>query len=138
MTVTIEVTPPFSKLRPKLNRFRSRVKGQLLNRVAQRVAKHARDRVRTEKGSPDGVSWPARKQPDRFTHPLMEKTGRLYRSIRAVRDSKESINVGSDIPYAFFHHVGTSKMPQRQAIGVGSRDLTDLQQLIDGWVRDYA
>lgn len=135
MSITVEVSPSFQVLRRRLNSFRSRVRGDLLNRVAQRVAKHARDRVRSSKDSPDGVSWPARKEPDRFTHPLMEKTGKLYRSIRAAREDRNTINVGSDLNYSLFHHVGTFKMPQRQALGVGRGDETDLQRLIDDWVR---
>lgn len=132
--IDVEVKHNLQLLTRRIRRLRAGVQGDLLNRVAQRTARHARDRIRTEHNSPDGEVWPPRRSGSRGGHPLMRKTGALLNSIRAARDSKTLINMGSDVPYAIFHHKGTARMARRQAVGVGPGDVQDLQSLIDAWV----
>lgn len=133
MSIEIQVKSDLKRLANRYRRLRRRVQGDLLNRLAQRTAKHARERIRSQKRSPDGKTWEDRKSA-RESHPLMVKTRKLLDSIRAAREGQDTINMGTDVEYAFFHHEGTRRMAQRQAIGVGPEDVRDLQSLIDSWV----
>ncbi len=101
MTISAEVTGDFTRLRNRVGVWRRRVEGDLLNRVAQRIGKQTRDRIRREKRSPDGTPWAPRK--DNKSHPLLQETRKMERSIKAARESKTLIKVGSDIGYDKFH-----------------------------------
>ncbi len=138
MTVSLEIKPPFAVLARKLRRFRRRVAGDLLNRVAQRTAKHTRGRIRTGKHSPDGEIWEDRKS-ERFAHPLLDKSGDLKRSIKAVREDKDTINMGTGLPYSAVQQFGFEErnISSRAYLGVGADDERDIKSLIDGWVRNF-
>ena len=129
----IQVQSDLGRLAERVRKFRDRVKGDLLNRVAQRIAKQARDRIRTVHASPDGVPWPPRVGV--FSHPPLRRSGALLRSIRSARESKELINIGSDLEYAPFQQKGTRRgIAAREFLGVGESDEAELQQVIDSWV----
>ena len=79
--------------------------------------------------APDGKSWPPRK--DNLPHPLLEKSGRLRRSIqvRALQEREATIGTAG-VPYAAVHQHGSRKrnIPARPFLGWGGSDLTELTE----------
>jgi phage gpG-like protein len=64
----------------------------------------------------NGVPWtPNKKQGTGYQQ--LVKTGRMRNSIRILRRTNNSIDVGTNVPYAKYHNEGTSKLPKRQFIG---------------------
>lgn len=72
-----------------------------------------------------GQSWPPRK--DNLPHPLLIKTGKMFRAATNTEDSGHysdiengtTLIVGiadSVVPYAKYHHTGTRIMPARRVI----------------------
>lgn len=118
-----------NRLTTAMNRWRRLVEGDLLRRVSDRVAKHARHRTR----SPDGEAWAPRVEPT-GSWPLLDKTGKLRKSIRSVRMGSAETHVGTDVPYAHFLQRGTKKMSARPILGVGAEDVGDIEKLIQAWV----
>lgn len=131
--ITAEVTGNLTGLRGRMAQWRRRVEGSLLNRVAQRVAKQTRDRIRSEKRSPDGRPWAPRKDSSK-THPLLQGSRKMERSIKAARDSRTLIKVGSPIGYDAFLHHGTRKMVAREIYGLSTDNIDDIEALINSWV----
>ena len=135
MSITAEVTGDFTRLQNRVGVWRRRVEGDLLNRVAQRIGKQTRDRIRREKRSPDGTPWAPRK--DNKPHPLLQDSRKMERSIKAARESKTLIKVGSNIGYDKFHQGGTRKMPAREVYGLSAGNVDDIERLINSWVERF-
>jgi phage gpG-like protein len=126
------------RIEAKVKHWRDRVFGDLLNRVAQRVAKQTRHRITREKASPDGVPWPPRVGDD-DGHPLLEKSGALVSAIRAARQAEDLIHVAPfGVSYAPFLQFGTRKMEAREYAGLSSENVQDLESVINSWVNSRA
>ena len=74
---------------------------------------------------PEGVRWQDRV--DDKPHPLLERTGRMRRSIRAVPEG-DGITVSADTPYAAVHQHGSDTIPARPFLGFGGADLAELTE----------
>ena len=63
-------------------------------------------------------SWKIKNDPN----PMMMRSGKtLFRSLRSLKGKPNTIRknyavFGTDVPYAKFHQMGTSKMPKRQIV----------------------
>ena len=107
-------------------------RGYFRGRMAQQLAAAALQQHQDRFGrrvAPDGTPWAPRK--DAKSHPLLEDTRRLRRSLRAVPGGRqrERIDVKSwGVPYAMVHQGGSRKrnIPARPFLGFGEGDLLDL------------
>lgn len=67
---------------------------------------------------PEYAAWKAKNDPN----PMMMRSGKtLFRSLRNLKGKPNTIRknyavFGTDVPYAKFHQMGTSKMPRRQIV----------------------
>ena len=75
--------------------------------------------------SPEGERW--RDRVDNKPHPLLEETGRMRRSIRAVPDG-DAVAVTASTEYAAVHQYGTDRIPARPFLGFGGADLAELTE----------
>jgi phage gpG-like protein len=57
--------------------------------------------------------WPPRQRAVQPPHPLLRKTGALRDSIRVLQSTGETVNVGSDLPYAAVHQFGSARRKGR-------------------------
>lgn len=94
-------------------------------RDVERILQRSHARQFATKGREFGSAWAPRK--DSLPHPLMDKTGRLKRSLSTRNaDSVRTIRVdrivyGTRVPYAKYHNRGTRNMPPRKVSGVSPR-----------------
>lgn len=131
--ITAKIDPAqFRQMGRVISRFRRKVEGDLLRRIGDRIAKQTRDRIRAGGPSPDGHQWWPRVDGSR-NHLLIESR-RLLNSIRAARESKGLINIGTDVIYGKYHQTGTSRMPDRPFLGVSQKNKEDLEQFCQAWV----
>ena len=86
--------------------------------------------------APDGTRWKPRK--DNLPHPLLEKSGRLRRSIgeRDLQEKEAEIGT-SGVVYAGVHQHGSDRIPQRQFLGWSTEDRADLVTTADDWMERY-
>lgn len=90
------------------------------------------ERSRWQELSPAYGRWKARHYPGRK---ILELTGRLKNSLttkggpdNVLEITRDTLSVGTRVPYAMYHQTGTPKMPMRKII-----ELTDTQKL--RWVQ---
>lgn len=120
-------------LQGRMQDWHKLVRGQLLKDVAQLTVRQAKDRVATTKHSPDLKPWPPRKTGGDW--PLLNKTGRMLRSISKRRQGVGEYLSGVKAPYGKFHHTGTRRgLEPRPFIGVGQVDAREIDQLIETFV----
>jgi len=84
-----------------------------------------------------GTPWAARKKP--APHPLLNKSGRLKRSVfaksSAVGNGDHVVTFGASAPYGDFHQGGTSKMPARPFLPLTKSGAVDSNKpLFAAWV----
>ena len=80
-----------------------------------------------QRRAPDGKPWPPRK--DSKPHPLLEKSGRLRRSIQARALQEREATIGTaGVPYAVVHQEGRGPIPARTFLGWGGADLAELTE----------
>lgn len=89
------------------------------------------------------MKWKKRRQPDRFKHKILQKTGRLRRSVKSkVFTTKNGFEIRfkSNVPYATIHNEGLIgrawgkhpfKMPKRQFMGYSRVLDLRLQKMFD-------
>lgn len=103
---------------------------RILQQVAAEALRQHQERF-SRRVAPDGTPWEPRQ--DRKAHPLLEKTGRLRGSLRAVPGGRrrDRIDVKAwGVPYSRVHQFGSEKrnIPRRQYLGFGAADLVDLAE----------
>lgn len=76
------------------------------------------ERVFNTKGGSIGKQWQQRK--GRANYPILDKTGRLKRSLKAVNKPNE-LTITRDVPYFKYHQLGTRTIPARPTIGISDR-----------------
>lgn len=74
--------------------------------------------------------WEPRK--DSHTWPLLFKTGKMKMSFIANVDTKKAVINNSD-PKFKFHQLGTSRMTDRNMLGISYQDSLEITQ----WLRNY-
>ena len=85
--------------------------------------------------------WPARR--DNLPHPLLRKSGRLYRSLTQPggpdnihRQSRTRLEFGTSVPYADVHERGSGRVPARPVIGFLAED-SDFERRLEREIDDY-
>lgn len=126
MTITVK-----NDLTNWLNKFDSqRMKRDFLEKMGQEHIKIVRKRIQTEKADPNGQKWEpwapstklGRERAGTASRGLLWDTGNLLESFRYdVRGN--SVVIITDVPYAKYLNDGTNKMPARNFIGFGGKDL---------------
>jgi phage gpG-like protein len=106
------------------------MRSQLLEKMGNEAVNHFKVDVFNAE-SFDGAHWKPRQKDD--GRRLLVKTGRLRSSIRVMKRTRNSITVGTDVPYAEFHNKGTDRLPKRQFIG----ESKVLKRKFDGYISDY-
>jgi phage gpG-like protein len=96
---------------------------EILNLEIHRISAELKERVREQfqtEGAAYGQHWLERKRETRRSknRPILFQTGRLKQSfLEGPEHIEESdgttLTIGSRVPYAIFHQLGTRKMPAR-------------------------
>lgn len=83
-----------------------------------------------------GTPWPPRK--DSLPHPLLIKTGLMFRAATDTQSPGHLTDIqgdtlisgisGSFVPYAIFHHMGTRVMPSRRVIYASEQTLNRIEE----------
>jgi phage gpG-like protein len=99
-----------NKLRELIKAF-GRNKAKLLRTIGELVVNDALQNFKNE--AFEGAKWKPRKDGSsagarKSRRNLLVKSGKLRRSVRVVSISKDSVIVGSDVPYAKAHNEGFS------------------------------
>jgi len=74
--------------------------------------------------------YPKTKGLGRRTRAILVKSGNLRRSVRIMEQAKKYVILGSDLPYAGVHNVGTETIPKRQFMGRSHVLESKMQKLI--------
>ena len=84
------------------------------------VEEHNRQSWAAEKDPVTDKKWQPRKKPT-GSHPLLKKSGKMFGSTKfKAGDRPFDFRASVGVKYGGFHQKGTSKMPQRRWLGVGS------------------
>jgi phage gpG-like protein len=102
----------------------------LLLRLGVEIGDQMVDRIRTEKTTPTGAAWAPRSRSSGGSHPLLEKTGALLRSIDHVAVSGE-LEVGTPLVYGAVIHFGStrSNLRARRFIGLSSANEHEVERI---------
>lgn len=84
-----------------------------------------------------GSYWPPRK--DSLPHPLLIKTGLMFKAATDAASPGHLTDIqggdtlisgisGSIVPYAIYHHIGTSRMPSRRVIYASENTLHRIEE----------
>ncbi|WP_179228607.1 phage virion morphogenesis protein [Leptolyngbya ohadii] len=88
---------------------------------------------------PDGKPWQALKPSTlrrKKTRSILRETGTLAAGISLVSVSSTSATVAATAgsEYGIFHQTGTSKMAQRQIIGIGERHIPQITKIFESYL----
>ena len=90
------------------------------SKVLETVKTYNQDSWKKQADPVTGKKWEPRKEPT-GTHPLLRKSGKMMNSTSFKATSKPMMfNAIVKVPYGGYHQRGTSKMPKRRWLGVGS------------------
>jgi phage gpG-like protein len=103
------------------------------DRVGSLGVAQVKDRIKSTKQDPDGVPWIPRK--DNKSHPLLFNTGDLFASINKTV-GPNGVTITSDVDYAKYLQLGTSKMPARPFLGWGAQDKESVMVEFAAWVNE--
>jgi phage virion morphogenesis protein len=117
-------------LKAKLNNFKHT--RPLMARIGRAI--HTDTMLNFKRGvSPDGVPWLPIKH--RTGQPLRD-TGRLQRSI-TWENTDTVARIGTHVIYAAAHNFGIEgKLPQRQFIGIGKKQVDIINRIADKWLQE--
>ena len=88
------------------------------------VEEHHKEAWSNQQDPVDGKSWAPRKQPT-GSWPILKKSGKMLNSTQFKSDNHPMLfKATTNVSYGKFHQEGTSRMPQRRWLGLGS-DFTD-------------
>jgi phage virion morphogenesis protein len=122
------------------SRFRKDFRGKLPRVVLRAQKSYVTDRLRNTKHGPDGESWApwsdAYAKTRKGSDSLLISERKLVNSFRAVVSAGKG-ELGSPLPYAAAHHFGVPgrNLPARPYFGMGSDDISKLDDVINTWVR---
>ena len=101
--------------KPNLNWWKSS-KSELLKMVKE----HHKDSWSDKSDPVTGKAWVPRKKPT-GSWPLLRKTGKMLNSTKFKADSRPMLfKATTNVGYGSYHQNGTSRMPQRRWLGLGS------------------
>jgi len=93
------------------------------NQVLKVVEEYNKEAWAAEKDPISGDKWAPRREPT-GSHPLLKKSGKMQNSTQFKATNKPMMfNAIIKVPYGGYHQRGTSKMPRRRWLGIGS-DIT--------------
>ena len=93
-------------------------------------------RVASEKTSPDGPAWAPWRPTTRPGGSLMVRSGGLLGAM-SVDISADFARVYDGAYYLIFHQFGTSKMVQREIMGLSAENLAELRDIFNAWVASH-
>ena len=99
----------------------------------QIVEKHNRSSWGAQKDPVTGSKWEKRKEPT-GSWPLLNKTGNMFGKTKFKSGKDPMSFMAKTTDYAKFHQRGTSKMPQRRFLGVGSKVVDEMARVIGGHI----
>jgi len=127
--VTVDIEIDTDKVEDRLDEMKKRVKKmkpvfywarrELENRYAANFAANGLPSGGWSPLSPKYASWKSMNIPGA---PLMVRTGKLFRSVTELENSRLNVitdsraEFGTDVEYAKFHQYGTNKMAKRRVI----------------------
>ncbi len=116
----------------------------VLDAIGQRMEERVSNRFETET-DPSGHPWAPWKPSTIKSYPkdgnrsLLDRYGDMLNSLSHQADAT-SVRIGFGQPYAFYHELGTSKMPRRGMLTadpvartLGQEDERDILELITGY-----
>ena len=99
------------------------------SRLTKIVEDYNRQSWSAEKDPVTGSGWAPRKQPT-GTHPLLRKSGKMQDSTKFSAPGTMLFTAKTSVNYGGFHMSGTSKMPQRRWLGIGSPVIPEMEREI--------
>lgn len=108
-----------SKLEAKLAKLLTAVNDfkQPLRATSLQFQQDVRKNFATQGGHIAG-GWKPRK--GAYSHPILVKTGKLMASTYQKKLTKSEVSIANKAGYYKYHQTGTSKMAQRQVLGISS------------------
>ncbi|MGG6295295.1 phage virion morphogenesis protein [Leptolyngbya sp. AN02str] len=89
--------------------------------------------------TPDGAGWAGLRPATlrrKKTRAILRETSTLMGGIQKQAATASSVQVTSTgAKYGIFHQTGTSKMEQREYIGIGDRHIPRIKQIFDGYIQ---
>ena len=102
--------------------------------LAEQTLKQTESALRRPRVAPDGSPWVPRQRPE--PHPLLEFEGKMRRSIgvRSLQETEAEIGTSGVSQIASVHQLGSTRarVPQRQFLGWGKRDESELAETASG------
>ena len=112
---------------PKVNEQWWRSSKKELNQI---VEQHNKESWSAQKDPVTGSPWAPRKQPT-GSWPLLKKSGKMLGSTKFKAPSAPMLfKAKTGVDYGKFHQEGTSKMPQRRWLGLGSQATSKMAKVI--------
>jgi phage gpG-like protein len=90
----------------------------MVRRIGEIAVDHTKNSVFPSRGW-NGTRWRKRQKPT-GQWPILEKTGKMRRSVKVVSTVGNTVTIGSNVPYAGYHNWGTPKMVKRKFLGMES------------------
>lgn len=142
MSITIELKG-LDQVVDRLNRFTDNTGGGFRNDILKLIGNQVRDQTVTRIAAtgldPSGKPWaplsPQTVARKRHGSRTMVDTGRLMSSV-AMDVVGDEARISIPVPYAAHHQSGTSKMPQRQLVGLEGQHLQEVVETIDDFITD--
>lgn len=120
MSLKLTLTIP----KPNLSWWKSSKK-----ELDQIVERHNRSSWGKQRDPVTGDKWKKRKEPT-GSWPLLNKTGKMLGKTKFKSGKDPMSFMAKSTDYAKFHQKGTSKMPQRRFLGVGSKVVDEMAEVI--------
>ncbi|WP_027366937.1 phage virion morphogenesis protein [Desulfocurvibacter africanus] len=146
MSVALQVDlSGIDRLAKRLERLRHLDTRGLLDDIGATVEAQARERIASEKESPEGEPWQAWSERYRLTRvgdkSLLSDQGHLYDSITHTQGIVgDTVEVGTNLVYAAIHQFGgqagrrgSATIPARPYLGLSEGNVSDLARLVDDW-----
>jgi len=81
-----------------------------------------------------------------FIYPILQSSGRLKKSITdpsngeaigKIESDKQTLSLGTKVPYGIFHQMGTVKMPQREFVFAGAEQVApdEINKRVEIWTQ---
>ncbi len=128
----------------RFSQFRNDFRRKLPRIVLAEMKKRVRARLKSEKKGPDGESWDpwtdetraARQRKGSAGRGLLTDEQKLVNSFRVV-SVPGGFDLGTSLPYARAQHFGHPHWERKSArpfMGLGRKDVKDLDRIITDWV----
>lgn len=145
MSDSLEFRVNFKDVQSAIGNIRSKVENPraMMQEIGDIIAEDIKNIIMKRNESPDGKPWApwrpstakARERKGNAKQGLLWDSGRLLRSIKSqVIGSHNTVQIGTDIPYAGYLNNGTSKMSARPFLGVSARAKKGINEAIEQYL----